>query len=187
MRKGGRVLRKLSDASGISLYELLAAIVILGIVVAAVTALTVNAGSGLLKLSARETALQQSRSIMSDIVKEVKKGRVDAEVTPASSDDTAPTALLRLKAYEYAIVDDTKTKMNTEDYVLYRFEPTTHTLSVERKRGAQTLRHTFSDKVASFKVQLSENDTKLALTLVMQVGADKTYTTSTSLYLPNLN
>ena len=172
-------MKSMNNESGISVQELLAAIAVIGFVLTVVFYFVSNTNSNLDNIATREQILSESRTIMKHLTTEIRKGRVDASSDPS-------TYILMLDGYEYQIVDNAKVKADTSNDVYYRFDEQTHTLSYTKNPAAAGMQ-TLSTHVKDIKIELSENNKRVEIELTMQLPNDQSYTTSTVLYVPQLD
>lgn len=167
----------LQSEKGLTLAEMLAALAVLSIIIAAVTYFTVFASQSIDQIQTKDDAMRQSRDIVNHMVKAIRYS-----TATASADD--PACMLQIAYTQWD--DEIKNYQPSGDYVCYVFDSSSRTLEAITKKDSATVSTTLSKFVHDASVTLSEDDRKVEITLVMQLPNEQTYTRQATVYFPRL-
>src|SRR5690606_21869380 len=164
---------------GITLIEVLAALVISTFLIGTILFFTHYTQSNVQKISTRETILKESRLILNQIVAEARN-----HLAIASTDSQY---VLKLDRYEFYLDGPSRKFRYTGDYTYVHFDPGTHTVTLEKKENAATIKQELSHHVQDLTITTTAyNETrrvKININITMLLPNNETYQAGTVVYI----
>jgi len=161
--------------------ELLAVLAISLILIGAITMLSTYASKGVQNVMTREQAAREARTILNHIVQTTRHETAIASQTTPTHEDLSIEFQKR--------DDDSGQLVATGNYTRYRFAAGNNgkgTLTMENKNGATQISQVLSRNVRTAKFVLSNDKRSISIELVLQLDANQTYTSSTTVHFPKL-
>lgn len=167
----GMALRLRNNQSGLTLVELLGALVASSIILGCVTLVMVQLHTGYNKITTRESIKNEARTIVNHILQSARSGSVMAE--------SDALALLR-----FVTVDHNGNP--TGKQIAYTYSAATRTLTVTETDTGVTRTYNLSTRVKSIETPLSESNRKITVKVEMEMPDGSVYPLETVVYLPRL-